>query len=177
MRRRGLWFQVTSHTAPVVHVPLLPLLPVLFSAGLWRLRTSLEWAPPAPRWWWPRPAWSLWTARAGGRPYSAAPAWSTAPPGSPAASSDAPHRRGANGGRSHGPRPRLRRAPWTRWGEGGRRRAGRGTGSGEGGGGESGESETKTLSWWCHRLIVHPPFTLTASWTASTSDQPLAPAG
>lgn len=104
------------------------LLLVLSSADQWRRRTSRVWPTPAPKWWWPRPTWSPWTAKAGGRPYSAAPAWSTAPPGNLKASSDAPAQRDAHRGLLQSPSRRRSRARWTEWGAGGRRRAGRGTG-------------------------------------------------
>lgn len=103
---------------------------MLSSADPWRRRTSLEWVPLVPKWWWPRPTWNLWTAKAGGRPYSAAPAWSTVPPGGLGAFSDAPVCRGER----QGPE-RSRRRGWDRWMEwdgGGRRRAGRGTRGTEG---------------------------------------------
>lgn len=86
------------------------LLPVLSSAGRWRRKTSQVWALLVPKWWWPKPVWSPWIARAGGRRCSAAP------PGNQGASSE------------DAPSPRKtwwrRRMRTVRPGEGGQRQQG-----------------------------------------------------
>lgn len=86
------------------------LLPVLSSAGRWRRKTSQVWALLVPKWWWPKPVWSPWIARAGGRRCSAAP------PGNQGASSE------------DAPSPRKtwwrRRTRTVRPGEGGQRQQG-----------------------------------------------------
>lgn len=104
------------------------LLLVLSSAGRWTQRTNQASATPTPRWWWPRPTLSPWTARAGGRPYSAAPAWSTMLPGARVVFSEALTLQEAHGGLWPHPNRRCRRrAQWTEWGGDDRRRAWRET--------------------------------------------------
>lgn len=104
------------------------LLLVLSSAGRWTQRTNQASVTPTPRWWWPRPTLSPWTARAGGRPYSAAPAWSTMLPGARVVFSEALTLQEAHGGLWPHPNRRCRRrAQWTEWGGDDRRRAWRET--------------------------------------------------
>lgn len=132
---------------------------VLSSADLLTWRTTRVWVPPAPKWWWPKPMWSPWTAKAGGKPYSVAPAWSTTPPGGREVSSDSPAQRGGHRGPLQGTRRHRIRDRWTEWGGGGWRRAWRGTRMDQRGGKEHNRDQnvTITMSLLSHRLSTHCP--------------------